>query len=67
MASLADLAPLSETVRVRGNDFIVNPLELATIAMLLAKYPAFAGIGGSTASSVHDEAPPKDRGSDRLG
>jgi hypothetical protein len=42
MARLADLANLAETVRVRGVDFTVRPLDLATIATLLATYPAFA-------------------------
>jgi len=42
VAKLADLDDLSETVQVRGADFTVRALDLATIAALLATYPAFA-------------------------
>lgn len=44
MASLADLAPISDTVPVRDLKITVYPLRLSDIAVLLAKHQEIAGV-----------------------
>ncbi len=54
MAKLADLAAISETIQVRGHDFDVQPLDLATIAALLARYPDLAAALGFVDGNAGD-------------
>jgi hypothetical protein len=54
MATLADLAPISETVAVRGAEVEVYPLSLATIGSLVFRFPALSSIfdGGDVVETL---------------
>lgn len=42
MPSLLDLAPITQTVRIRGLDFVVNPLQLIDVANFLKRHKGLA-------------------------
>jgi hypothetical protein len=58
MASFLDIAPLSETVTIRGLDFEVTGLELKHLALAIHRFPELRGLlpaaGGAAAPARPD-------------
>lgn len=51
-ASLADLGPLTETIKVRGKDYEVRAITVSDIIWFLGKFPDFAALLGPKASTL---------------